>query len=50
MRRVEVFLVATFQRNMGGDEHAVFVDADLIGKYVNIEGDVWCRARCRDCR
>ena len=43
MRRVEVFLIATFQRNMGGDERTVFVDADLVGKYVNIKDTATCR-------
>jgi hypothetical protein len=45
-------LIAAFEWSMGGDEHAVFEDANLVGENVNIEHPVgvWCRGRCRDCR
>ena len=42
MCRVEVFLVAAFERSMGGDERAVLEDADLVGEYVNIEDPATC--------
>ena len=42
MCRVEVLLVAAFERNMGGDEHAVLEDANLVGEYVNIEDTATC--------
>ena len=37
MCRVKAPLITAFERSMGGDEHAIFEDADLIGEYVNIE-------------
>ena len=37
MRRVETFLVAAFEGNMGGNEHAVLEDADRVGEHVNVE-------------
>ena len=40
--RVEVLLVAAFERNMGGDERAVLKDANLVGEYVNIEDTAAC--------
>ena len=42
MRRVEVLLVAAFERNMGGDQRAVLEDANLVGEYVNIEDTATC--------
>ena len=37
MCRVEVLLIAAFERNMAGDEHAVLEDANLVGEDVHIE-------------
>jgi hypothetical protein len=42
MRRVEVLLIAAFERNMGGDERAVLEDAYLVGEYVNIKDTATC--------
>ena len=42
MRRVEVLLIAAFERNMGGDQRAVLEDAYLVGEYVNIEDTATC--------
>ena len=42
MRRIEVLLVAAFQRNMSGDERAILEDANLVGEYVNIEDTATC--------
>jgi hypothetical protein len=43
MCRVKAPLIAAFEGSMGGDEHAVFEDADLVGEYVNIEDTATCR-------
>ena len=43
MCRVKAPLIAAFERSMGGDEHAIFEDADLVGEYVNIEDTATCR-------
>src|SRR5215475_4918467 len=37
MCRVKTPLIAAFEGSMGGDKHAIFEDADLVGEYVNIE-------------
>jgi hypothetical protein len=37
MRRVDTRLVAALERNMDGDNRAVFEDADLIGADVDVE-------------
>jgi hypothetical protein len=37
-------LIAAFERSVGGDEHAIFEDADLVGEYVNIEDTATCRS------
>ena len=42
MRRVEVLVVAAFERNMSGNERAVLKDANLVGEYVNIEDKAAC--------
>ena len=42
MRRVEVLLITAFEWNMGGDECAVFEDANLISEYVDIEDTAAC--------
>jgi hypothetical protein len=43
MCRVKAPLIAAFEESMGGDEHTVFEDADLVGEYVNIEDTATCR-------
>ena len=42
MRRVEVLLITAFEWNVGSDERAVFEDANLISKYVDIEDTAAC--------
>src|SRR5512135_3060407 len=42
MCRVKTPLIAAFERSVGGDEHAIFEDADLVGEYVNIEDTATC--------
>jgi len=43
MCRVKAPLIAAFEGSMGGDEHAIFEDADLVGEYVNIQDTATCR-------
>ena len=42
MRRVEVLVVAAFERNMSGNERAVSKMRNLVGEYVNIEDTAAC--------
>jgi hypothetical protein len=42
MCRVKAPLITAFERSMGGDEHAIFEDADLLGEYMNIENTATC--------
>jgi hypothetical protein len=45
MCRVKAPLIAAFEGSMGGDEHVIFEDADLVGEDVNIEDTATCGVR-----